>query len=72
MNTAANTITFQETTAVEEEKGITFFVRPGERLRSSLRLGPVGGSCKPSPASSCVLVPRTNCCPRAWTQRILN
>ena len=30
------------------------------------------GPCKPSPASSCVLVPRTNRCPRAWTQRILN
>ena len=44
VNTAANTITFQETTAVEEEKGITFFVRPGERLRFRLRLGPVGGS----------------------------
>ena len=46
MNTAANTITFQETTAVEEEKGITFFVRPGERLRFRLRLGPVGGSAQ--------------------------
>jgi hypothetical protein len=46
VNTAANTITFQETTAVEEEKGITFFVRPGERLRFQLRLGPVGGSAQ--------------------------
>ena len=44
VNTAANTITFQETTAVEEEKGITFFVRPGERLRFRLSLGPVDGS----------------------------
>jgi hypothetical protein len=44
VNTSANTVTFQETTAVEEEKGITFFVRPGERLRFRLRLGPVDGA----------------------------
>jgi hypothetical protein len=43
VNTAANTITFEETTAVEEEKGITFFVRPGDFLRFRLRLGPVNG-----------------------------
>jgi hypothetical protein len=47
VNTGANTITFTETTAVEQEKGITFFVRPGERLRFRLRLGRVNGSLQP-------------------------
>ena len=40
VNTAANTITFTETTQVTDEKGITFFVRPGERIRFQLSLGP--------------------------------
>jgi hypothetical protein len=39
VNTAANTITFSETTQVTDEKGITFFVRPGERVRFRLSLG---------------------------------
>jgi hypothetical protein len=47
VNTSANAITFRETTAVEEEKGFTFFVRPGERLRFRLRLGPVDGTLQP-------------------------
>jgi hypothetical protein len=44
VNSAANTIRFEETTSVDEEKGITFFVRPGERVRFQLRIGPENSS----------------------------
>jgi hypothetical protein len=32
-------ITFQETTAVTDQKGFTFFVRPGDTIRFQLRIG---------------------------------
>lgn len=38
----AQAVTFSETTAVGEEKGFTFFVRPGEVIRFQLRIGPEG------------------------------
>lgn len=47
VNTAANTITFSETTQVTDEKGITFFVRPGERVRFQLQLGATSESLVP-------------------------
>ena len=44
VDSSADTITFEETTDVTEEKGFTFFVRPGERVEFQLGLGPVNGS----------------------------
>jgi hypothetical protein len=44
VNDSANIIEFTETTAVTDEKGFTFFVRPGERVQFQLALGPVNGS----------------------------
>jgi hypothetical protein len=35
-------VTFSETTAVDEEKGFTFFVEPGETVRFRLRIGLAG------------------------------
>jgi hypothetical protein len=38
----AQVVTFSETTAVDEDKGFTFFVKPGETVHFQLRSGPVG------------------------------
>lgn len=40
VDAAARQISFSETTAPGEEKGFSFFVRPGETVRFRLRLGP--------------------------------
>ncbi|MGQ4809517.1 hypothetical protein NKDENANG_02934 [Candidatus Entotheonellaceae bacterium PAL068K] len=42
VNTSSTSISFEETTTPENNKGFTFFVRPGERIRFQLRLGPEG------------------------------
>ena len=44
VNESVNMIEFEETTTVAQEKGFTFFVRPGERVQFELGLGPVDGS----------------------------
>jgi hypothetical protein len=39
VNSSSTQITFQETTTVTDQKGFTFFVRPGDAVRFRLRIG---------------------------------